>query len=116
MVAQLSCCLSTISDLEQWSLEWLGFAMVYLSRLCLENKVLQISWFITILPLNIHFDHFGGCYDTSRCRGKPQKLRLPREIYRLVEEDERAIYVPFGEALEKRSGEGCAWVGPEKLR
>ena len=40
---------------------------------------------------------------------------MPREIHRLVEEDERAIYVPFGEALEKRSGEGCAWVGPEKL-
>eukprot|EP00435_Cladocopium_sp_Y103_P026428 s1846_g6.t1 len=28
-----------------------------------------------------------------------------QEIHRLVEEDERAIYVPFGEALEKRSGE-----------
>lgn len=28
-----------------------------------------------------------------------------QEICRLVEEDERAIYVPFGEALEKRSGE-----------
>ena len=37
-----------------------------------------------------------------------QSPRPPREIYRLVEEDERAIYVPFGEALEKRSGEGCA--------
>ena len=46
--------------------------------------------------------------------GKPH-LRVPREICRLVEEDERAIYVPFGEALEKRSGEGCPWVGPEKL-
>lgn len=65
--------------------------------------------------MNIHFDHFGGYIMIPLSPfGKPH-LRVPREICRLVEEDERAIYVPFGEALEKRSGEGCAWVGPEKL-
>jgi len=38
----------------------------------------------------------------------PKALLNPREIRRVVEDSPQAIYVPFGEALEIKSGEGEA--------